>query len=63
MIKIEPFENEAIDATLARFKRAVAYSGVLDECRKRQFFVKKSLARKAKSKLAAAKRRKSRRSW
>lgn len=51
MIKVYRREGEDIDSLMARFKRQVKQNGVLDECRKREFYLKKSLKRKAKSKL------------
>ena len=51
MVKVVCREGEDIDSLMARFKRQVKQSGTLDECRKREFYLKKSLKRKAKSKL------------
>lgn len=47
--KVKRRENETTDALLSRFKALVKKSGVLEECRKREFFLKKSLKRKRKS--------------
>lgn len=55
MVKVVRREGEDIDSLVARFKRQVKQSGTLDECRKREFYLKKSLKRKAKSKLHAQK--------
>ena len=51
-------EKESIDSMLRRFKRQVKKEGILQECRKREFFLKKSLARKEKSKRARIARKK-----
>ena len=51
-------EKESIDSLLRRFKRQVKKEGILQECRKREFFLKKSLARKEKSKRARIARKK-----
>ena len=51
-------EKESIDSLLRRFKRQVKKEGNLQECRKREFFLKKSLARKEKSKRARIARKK-----
>jgi len=47
--KIKLRENETTDALLARFKTAVKKAGILTECRKHEYFLKKSLKRKRKS--------------
>lgn len=44
--------NACIDQLLRKFKKRVNESGILDECRRREYFLKKSLARKEKSKRA-----------
>ena len=51
-------EKESIDSLLRRFKKQVKEEGILQECRKREFFLKKSLARKEKSKRARIARKK-----
>jgi small subunit ribosomal protein S21 len=60
--KVKLREGETTDSLLARFKTQVKKSGILTECRKREFFLKKSLKRKRKSeearKLARQKGRK-----
>ena len=43
-------EGEDFDSLLVRFKRSVKKSGVLEDYRKHEFFVKKSLKRKMNSK-------------
>lgn len=45
-------ENESIDSAIRRFKKACAKDGVLNELRKREFFVKPSVKRKNKQKAA-----------
>jgi len=44
--------DETIDSMLRRFKKRVIDDGILDEVRKRQFFMSKSLKRAEKSKRA-----------
>ena len=51
-------ENETLDDALRRFKRQVNKAGTLQECRKRESFLKKSLKRKLKSENARRKNRK-----
>ena len=51
-------EKESIDSMLRRFKKQVKKEGILQECRNREFFLKKSLARKEKSKRARIARKK-----
>ena len=41
-------ENETLDDALRRFKRQVNKAGTIQECRKREFFLKPSVARKEK---------------
>lgn len=55
MPKIVVRENEQLDEALRRFKRQVNKSGVLLEARKREFYLKKGLKRKEKSKMARRK--------
>ena len=49
-----PVENKNmyLDYLLRRFKKKVQLEGILDECKRREFFLKKSLKRKEKSKRA-----------
>ena len=47
--KVKLREGETTDALLARFKSLVKKSGILKECKKHDFFLKKSLKRKRKS--------------
>ncbi len=51
-------ENETLDDALRRFKRQVNKAGTLQECRKREFYLKKGLKRKMKSENARRKNRK-----
>jgi len=44
--------NMHLDDMLRRFKKQVEVQGILDDCRKHEFFLKKSLRRKEKSKKA-----------
>lgn len=50
--------NESFDDALRRFKRGVAKDGTLQEVRKREFYVKPSVARKLKSEAAQKRARK-----
>jgi small subunit ribosomal protein S21 len=56
MAKTPVRENEALDEALRRFKRQVNKSGVLQEARKREFYLKPGLKRKLKSKEALRKK-------
>ena len=49
MIKVVLREGETSEDLVRRFKTAVKKSGILQECRRHEFFLKKSLARKRKS--------------
>ena len=44
--------NAGLDAMLRRFKKQVQQEAILEECRRREAFLKKSLKRKEKSKRA-----------
>ena len=50
--------NESLDDALRRFKRQVNKAGTIQEAKKREFYLKKSLKRKLKSENARRKRRK-----
>ena len=50
-------ENESLDEALRRFKRQVNKAGTIQECRKREFYLKKNLKRKLKSENARKKYR------
>ncbi|MCR5564689.1 MAG: 30S ribosomal protein S21 [Gammaproteobacteria bacterium] len=43
-------ENENLDDALRRFKRDVSRAGILQECKKREFYLSPSKARKEKAK-------------
>lgn len=47
--------DESLDEALRRFKRQVNKSGVLQEARKREFYLKPGLKRKLKSEMARRK--------
>lgn len=49
-------QTEDLNFLLKKFKKQVKRDGIIDECRKRKFFVPKSLKRKEKSKRAKIKR-------
>lgn len=55
MSKVVLRDNETLDDALRRFKKAVNKSGVLQESRKREFYLKKGLKRKLKSEMARRK--------
>lgn len=55
MAKTEVRSNESIEDALRRFKRDVSRSGTLQEVRKREFYVKKSVSRKIKQQANAKK--------
>ena len=42
-------ENESLDDALRRFKRDVSRAGILQECRRREFYLSPSEARKEKA--------------
>ncbi|MCR5741405.1 MAG: 30S ribosomal protein S21 [Gammaproteobacteria bacterium] len=43
-------ENEGIEEALRRFKRDVSRAGTIQECKKREFYLSPSKARKEKAK-------------
>lgn len=45
-------DGEHVESGIRRFKRDTEKSGVLSECRKREHYVKPSVAKKQKSKMA-----------
>ena len=49
MAKVVLGEGETSVDLIRRFKSAVKKAGILKECRRREFFLKKSLKRKRKS--------------
>ncbi len=52
MAKVVARENESVDDLLRRFKKQVNNENIIEECRKHDFFLKKALKRKEKSKRA-----------
>ena len=58
MVKVVLREGETSEDLVCRFKTMVKKSGILQECRKREFFLKKSLKRKRKSEEARKEMRK-----
>ena len=57
MSKVVVREGETLDEALRRFKRQVNKAGSIQECRKREFYLKKNLKRKIKSENARKKYR------
>jgi len=55
--KVTVRDGETLDEALRRFKRNVNKAGTIQECKKREFFLKKTLARKVKSENARRKYR------
>jgi small subunit ribosomal protein S21 len=51
-------DNETLDDALRRFKRQVNKAGIIQEARKREFYLKPGLKRKLKSENARRKNRK-----
>ena len=58
MVKVVLREGETAEDLARRFKTAVKKSGILQECRRNEFFLKKSLKRKRKSEEARKKKKK-----
>ena len=50
--KPEESVNMFLDTMIRRFKKQVENEGIIEECRRREFFLKKSLKRREKSKRA-----------
>ena len=50
MVKLRP--DETFESLLKRFKRSVVKAGILQELRKREYYVKPSVKRKLKSEAA-----------
>jgi len=61
MAKIRLFTDESIESALRRFKRQVQTEGILQEAKKRVFFLPPGERRKLKSKLARMRARKNKR--
>ena len=57
MAKVIARSGETLDELLRRFKTQVKKSYIIEDCKKHNFFLKKSLRRKEKSKLARIKNR------
>ena len=57
MPKIVIREGESLDEGVRRFKRQVNKAGIIQECRKREFYLKKNLKRKLRSENARKKYR------
>lgn len=57
-MKIVRRENESTEDLLRRFKTWYKKSGIKEECRKREYFLKKSLRLKEKSKQARIRNKK-----
>lgn len=58
MPKTQVRPNETLDDALRRFKRQVNKAGTIQEAKRREFYLKKSLKRKLKSENARRKNRK-----
>jgi small subunit ribosomal protein S21 len=56
MVKLRP--DETFESLLKRFKKSVMKAGVLQELRKREYYVKPSIKRKLKSEAARKRARK-----
>jgi small subunit ribosomal protein S21 len=56
MVKLRP--DETFESLLKRFKKSVIKAGVLQELRKREYYVKPSVKRKLKSEAARKRARK-----
>ena len=56
MAKVVLREHESSDELIKRFKRQVNNEGIIDEYRKHDYFLKKSMKRKEKSKRARNKK-------
>jgi small subunit ribosomal protein S21 len=61
LAEVTLFAGEKIDSALRRFKRQVQEEGIMQEAKKRVYYLKPSERRKLKSKLARARASKNRR--
>jgi small subunit ribosomal protein S21 len=61
LAEIKLFSGESLEQALRRFKRQVLSEGILQEAKRRTFYLKPSESRKLKSKLARIRARKQRR--
>ena len=50
-------ENESLDSALRRFKRSCAKAGIMQEVRKREYYVKPGVKKKLKQEAARKARR------
>ena len=55
MCKVTIREDETLDEALRRFKKLVNKASIVQECRRREFYLKKNLKRKLKSEAARKK--------
>lgn len=58
MAKVKMRDNEDLESLIRRFRKQVMKEETIYECRKHDFFLKKALKRKEKSKHARIKSRK-----
>lgn len=49
MAKVVLMKDETVDSLIRRFKQQVKKDNIIQECKKREYYVPKSLARKIKS--------------
>jgi small subunit ribosomal protein S21 len=61
LAEIKLFSGESIEQAMRRFKRQVLSEGIIQEAKKRAFYLKPSESKKLKSKLARIRARKDRR--
>lgn len=61
MAQIRLFDGESIESALRRFKRQVQTEGILQDAKKKVFFLPPGERRKLKSKLARVRAKKSKR--
>lgn len=61
MAQIRLFDGESIESALRRFKRQVQTEGILQEAKKKVFFLPPGERRKLKSKLARVRAKKNKR--
>lgn len=61
MARVVAMKEETLDSLLRRFKQQVKKDNIIGECRKREYFIPKPLARKIKSENAQKLKRKKKR--
>lgn len=61
MAQIRLFDGESIESALRRFKRQVQTEGIIQEAKKRTFFLPPGERRKLKAKLARVRAKKNKR--